>query len=185
MVKRKGNWMETYTGKFYPIDPISSEVNLNDIAHSLSLICRFGGQCRHFYSVAQHCLNVYQDLENLGFDYQIQLYGLLHDASEAYIGDIITMLKSEIPKYKIFERNVETAIYKKFGLTYPSEKIHKIIKKSDIEIFCNELEHLMNNVDNWSSKYPHRKLEIDTSFRDMKEVEAEYIITANRLIKKL
>lgn len=185
MHKRKGNWIETYTGKFYPIDPKSSEVSLIDIAHGLSLICRFGGQCKHFYSVAQHCLNVCKDLENLGFDTTIQLYGLLHDASEAYICDITRPFKSEIPQYNTFEKNVEIAIYEKFGLTYPTEDIHKIITRSDDEVLYNEAEYLMNNVDNWASKYPHRKLEIDTSFRDMKEIEEEYIETANVLIKKL
>lgn len=185
MEQRKGAWMETYTGKFYPIDPKSNEVNLIDIAHGLSLICRFGGQCKHFYSVAQHCLNVYKDLDSLGFHYIIQLYGLLHDSSEAYICDIIRPFKSEIPEYKILEKNVEIVIYEKFGLTYPSEDIHKIIKRSDDEVLYNEAELLMNNVDNWASEYPHRKLEIDTSFKDMKEVEEEYIETANMLMKKI
>ena len=157
----------------------------HNILTLLSLICRFGGQCKHFYSVAQHCLNVCKDLEDLGYDYKIQLYGLLHDASEAYISDIIRPLKSEIPEYKIFEKNVEIAIYEKFGLTYPTEEIYKIIKRSDDEVLYNEAEQLMNNIEGWASAYPHRKLEIDTSIRDMKEIEEEYIETAKRLTKKL
>ncbi len=63
MEQRKGIWQETYTGRFYAIDPRSDEVNLLDIAHGLSQICRYTGQFKHFYSVAQHCLNVYKDLK--------------------------------------------------------------------------------------------------------------------------
>ena len=185
MEQRKGKWMETYTGIFYPIDPKSEEVSLIDIAHGLSLICRFGGQCKHFYSVAQHCLNVCNDLEVLGYDKQTQLIGLLHDASEAYICDIIRPFKPEIPEYRVFEERVENVIYERFGLPFPDEEMHKIIKFSDNEVLYNEVEQLMNNAENWTSKYPHRKLDIDTSFRNMREVEQEYLEIANRLIKEL
>ena len=183
MEKRKGDWQETYTGRFYAIDPRSDEVNLIDIAHGLSLICRYTGQCKHFYSVAQHCLNVYKDLKQLGYDETIQLRGLLHDASEVYISDLPKPFKVEIPEYKKFEERIEKAIYERFGLTFPTDDVHKIIKFSDNEVLYNEVEALMNNVENWTSKYPHRKLDIDTEFRDMKEVEQEYLDTAKKLMK--
>ena len=183
MEQRKGDWQEIYTGRFYAIDPRSDEVSLLDIAHGLSQICRYTGQCKHFYSVAQHCLNVYKDLKQLGYDETIQLIGLLHDASEVYISDLPKPFKVEIPEYKIFEEKIERAIYEKFGLPFPTDEIHKIIKFSDNEVLYNEVESLMNNVENWTSKYPHRKLDIDTEFRDMREVEQEYLDTAKKLIK--
>jgi 5'-deoxynucleotidase YfbR-like HD superfamily hydrolase len=185
MEHRKGDWQETYMGKFYAIDPRSDEVNLVDIAHGLSQICRFTGQCKHFYSVAQHCLNVYRDLEQLGYDYTIQLIGLLHDASECYISDLPKPFKVEIPQYKVFEEKIEKAIYDRFHLPFPTDEIHKIIKFSDNEVLYNEVEQLMNNVENWTLKYPHRKLDIDTKFRNMEEVEQEYLEIAYKLINNL
>lgn len=185
MNERKGDWQETYTGKFYAIDPRKEEVNLLDIAHGLSLICRYTGQTKYFYSVAQHCLNVYRDLKDLGYNEEIQLLGLLHDASEIYISDLPKPFKREIPQYKIFELKIEEVIYEKFGLECPNEEIHKIIKFSDNEVLYNEVEILMNNVDNWTSKYPHRKINIDTIFGNMEEVEKEYLKIASELLEKV
>ena len=109
----------------------------------------------------------------------------MHDASEVYLSDLPKPFKVEIPEYKIFEEKVERVIYERFGLVYPSASVHKIIKFSDNEVLYNEVERLMNNVGNWTSKYPHRALDIDTDFRDMSEVEQEYLDTANQLLKKL
>ncbi len=182
-MKRYGEWQETYTGKFYSMDPRSEEVRIEDIAHGLSLICRYAGQCKHFYSVAQHCLNVYHDLKNLGYDKKIQLMGLLHDATEIYISDLPRPFKISIPEYKQAEEKIEKAIYEKFNLPFNDEKIHKIIKYSDDEVLYNEAEILMNNIDNWASSKPHRKLEIDTDLRDMQEVEKEYLEAFYELTK--
>lgn len=184
MEQRKGEYQETYIGKFYAIDPRVEEVNLEDIAHGLSLICRYTGQCTHFYSVAQHCLNVYRDLEEQGYDLDIQLWGLLHDATEVYISDLPTPFKVEMPEYNAFEKNIEKVIYEKFGLDYPDEETYKIIKNSDREVLCNEVELIMRNEGDWASKYPHKKIDIDVSFRDMKEVEIEYFNMVKELIKK-
>ncbi len=108
----------------------------------------------------------------------------MHDASEVYISDLPKPFKAEIPEYKIFEEKIEKAIYEKFELEFPTDEIHKIIKFSDSEVLYNEVELLMNNAGNWTSKYPHRKLDIDTEFRDMREVEQEYLSTAKKLIEK-
>ena len=186
METRKGKYMETFTGEFfYPVDPRIEEVNIRDIAHGLSLICRFGGQCKYFYSVAQHCLNVSHDLKKQNFDEVIQLYGLLHDASEAYISDIVSPLKPELPDYKSYEKKIEEAIYNRFGLDYPTEEIHSIIKRSDIDVFCNEALVLMKNNNNWIGTFDYRKLNIDLRQRSMNEVEKEYIETQKRLSRKI
>lgn len=185
MEQRKGDWQETYTGKFYAIDPKKEEVNLLDIAHGLSLICRYAGQTKHFYSVAQHCLNVCNDLKQLGYGEEIQLIGLLHDASEVYISDLPSPFKKAIPEYKVFEDAIEKAIYQRFDLDFPSENVHKIIKHSDNTVLYNEAKVLMNNIDNWTSKYNYKEIKIDVDFRNMSDVENEYLEKANYLIKKI
>ena len=76
--------MSTYTGKkFFPFDPRPEQICIEDIAHGLSMLCRFSGQCPYFYSVAEHSIYVVHCLPD-----NLQLEGLLHDASEAYLADL-------------------------------------------------------------------------------------------------
>ena len=101
MVDRKGDWIATHSGKrFYPLDPHIDEIDINDIAHSLSNQCRFAGHCVQFYSVAQHCVLVSQVCDQVD-----ALFGLLHDASEAYLVDIPSPLK-RMPEFEAY-RNAE------------------------------------------------------------------------------
>jgi len=86
---RHGDWFLTYSGiQFFPMDPRPEEVQLIDIAHALSRICRYGGHCLDWYSVAQHSVMV-SHLVPTAF----ALEGLLHDAEEAYTGDMIRPIK--------------------------------------------------------------------------------------------
>ena len=92
---RKGEWVFLASGRrFWIIDPRPEDIYIEDIAHGLSMICRFCGQTRKFYSVSQHSILVSKELQP-----QYQLGGLLHDASESYIGDIITPVKKIIKNY--------------------------------------------------------------------------------------
>jgi hypothetical protein len=113
---RLGDWAQTYTGGvFWPLDPRPADVRLLDIAHALAQTCRFGGHARFFYSVAQHSVLV-SDI----CDEEDRLWGLLHDAAEAYVGDMIRPLKSLgiMANYRAIEQNVQEAICEKFGLPY-------------------------------------------------------------------
>lgn len=88
--------IETYTGRFYDYDdPQPEQIAIEDIAHSLSQVSRFGGHTATFYSVAEHCVLVSRLLET-GSARRYQLPGLLHDAHEAYLGDLPTPLKSAL-----------------------------------------------------------------------------------------
>lgn len=106
----------TYTGKlFTPYNPISDDIDIKDIAHGLSNICRFGGHSNNFYSVAQHSIIVSY---NCGVD---ALYGLLHDASEAYLGDIPKPLKilRQYRGYRKAETRLQKMIYSKWTKGVP------------------------------------------------------------------
>lgn len=94
-------------------NPQLDQIDTKDIAHALSNVCRFGGHCPEFYSVAQHSLMVWWLA-----DTALKLPALLHDTPEAYINDMIKPLKTIVGKpYLDIEQKFESLIYTKFGLT--------------------------------------------------------------------
>ena len=114
-LRRNGDWMQTYTGQqFWPLDPRAEEVDLQDIAHALSHMCRFAGHVRTFYSVAEHCVRV--SLLAPGSDRMIALAGLLHDATEAYVVDVPRPLKRFLPGYAEIEARVARCVEQRFDL---------------------------------------------------------------------
>lgn len=116
----------TYTGKYvHLVEPQVESIDIIDIAHALSHICRFTGHTSSFYSVASHCLWVSEHAPE-----ELQLLGLLHDAAEAYLGDVSAPLKQLLPEYKALEHRMEEAIAKRFGLPSLS---HPDIKRLDRE----------------------------------------------------
>lgn len=102
------------TGKMFdPLNPDPAHIALESLAQSLSFTCRYNGHCSRFYSVAEHSLLVSYILEAQGFDKGVQLAGLLHDAAEAYLGDIVRPIKHDPRIAEVFEpieRNVLSAI---------------------------------------------------------------------------
>lgn len=131
------NWMQTYTGKkLHFLDPQPNEICLTDVAHALSNICRFTGHCSEFYSVAQHSVyvSVYVSRENA-------LWGLLHDATEAYMYDLAKPIKicSQLDGYREIENKLQVAIAKAFGLSLP---IPNEVKKVDKAMLVTEARDL-------------------------------------------
>ena len=118
------------------MDPAT--INISDIAHSLSLICRYNGHCRNFYSVAEHCVHVAAILPD-----ELKLMGLMHDATEAYVGDVCQPLKSMLPKYKEIENAVEKVIFKKFFKRELTSEEHIAIKAADNKILLKETQEMM------------------------------------------
>lgn len=155
--KRNGYWLQTYSGgRFWPFDPKPEDVDIEDIAHSLSLTCRFNGHTEFFYSVAQHSLYVVHYLETEGHSALWQLRGLLHDASEAYLGDITTPIKATIPIIKKHEENLLRCIWKSFGIYEQgilSGHDYSIIKKADLALLWAEKRDVIKpNIEWWSEE---------------------------------
>lgn len=110
----RGDWMETYTGaKYYPCSPLARDIRIADIAHHLSMICRFTGAVRRFYSVAEHSVHVSYCVPP-----EMALQGLLHDAEEAYVTDQGRPVKHSFLMlgYRIIARRNWLVIAQKFGL---------------------------------------------------------------------
>lgn len=133
---RKGDWMQTYTGeRFYPLDPRANEVHVMDIAHALSMIVRFGGHIKKFYSVAEHSVIVSHLVPpEHAFD------ALLHDATEAYCMDVPRPLKRYLPEYCEIEKRIWTAVAERFGL---APEMHESIKWADGEALLAEADELL------------------------------------------
>lgn len=114
---RKGDWIYTYTGRrFYPIDPRPEDIELRDIAHALAHLCRFTGHTKKHYSVAEHCCHIHDHAPD-----ELRPWALMHDASEAYIGDMSRPLKrgcGDVGRlYSEVEHGIMVAVAEKFGLT--------------------------------------------------------------------
>ncbi len=151
-------WMQTYTRrKFNPLEPDPALINELDIAHALSHICRFGGHTNEFYSVAQHSVIVSQCIESdLSGDVALCMIGLLHDASEAYIGDMIRPIKPFITGYGSIEYTLQNAIYNKFGLTptIPQLAQLKCADESVLSAEAHSSRIMIGDIDNWRNRFP-------------------------------
>lgn len=132
----RGDWISTYSGKFFPLDPKEDDIHIETIAHALSMLCRFGGHINEFYSVAQHSV-LCSDM--VPKDYKLE--ALLHDASEAYLVDMPRPIKGMLPDYKSLERSIELVIASKFKLPTPMSSIIKIV---DNRMLITEANHLLN-----------------------------------------
>lgn len=134
--ERYGDWMQTATGSmFWPLDPRSEEIHILDIARSLSHQCRFAGHCNRFYSVAEHSVLVARALPP-----ELALWGLLHDASEAYLVDIPRPVKRHLPEYAAMEALVMRKVAERFHLSWP---MPKEVKRVDNAILADEARQLM------------------------------------------
>jgi 5'-deoxynucleotidase YfbR-like HD superfamily hydrolase len=107
--------IKTYTGvMFDPLYPESELIDILDIAHALSMLCRANGHFRSFYSVGQHCINCAMEAKARGYSERVQLACLLHDASEAYLSDVTRPVKHELPKYLEIEKPLQESIWQKY-----------------------------------------------------------------------
>lgn len=144
--ERFGDWHETYTGlKFWTLSPKPEEIRIEDIAHALSYMCRFNGHCSRFYSVGQHSIHCLELARRKGIENnETLLYILLHDASEAYIADLIRPVKRFMPEYKRVEEELQNKIYLRFGLGVPmAPKREEVVKYIDNLMLANEAKQLV------------------------------------------
>lgn len=141
-------WIRTFTGKrFYPLKPTIEDIDILDIAHALSNQCRFSGHSKFHFSVAQHSVYVSQVVRSLGGSPTDIMWGLLHDASEAYLVDLPTPVKRQVVGYNDSEKEVMDVIAKNFNLP---EQMPKIVKMADEIMLATEARDLMGSPTDWN-----------------------------------
>ena len=134
---RNPNQIRTYHGiDMDPFCPKREDIDIKDIAHSLSLICRANGHISHFYSVAQHCLNCEKEAQARGYDARTRIFCLLHDATECYISDLIRPIKRRFPEYYEAEERLAKLIYQSLVGGMPTDdELEKVSKVDDTLLY--------------------------------------------------
>lgn len=152
---RKGDWMQTYTGRrFYPLDPRIEDVDIIDIALALGNMSRYLGHCR-FYSVAEHSVMVSHVVPP-----HLALEGLLHDAEEAYVHDFIRPWKRALPPdndYFKLAHAINRVVRNAFGLS--ATESHEV-KEADVAVLGVEKRVLHPRSDPWHLPFPDPGLKI-------------------------
>lgn len=174
--QRAGDFMQTATGrKYWPLDPRADEVFIEDIAHSLSLQCRYAGHVLRYYSVAEHSVLIARYLRGQ-HDAQTALAGLLHDAPEAYCVDVPRPLKPYLANYKDIEARNWAAIAARFRLP---EELPAEVHEADERIIANELVNLVPM--DWHARYAGRELGVRLRYWSPEQAKEEFLATFDAL----
>jgi|ThiBiot_500_plan_1041544.scaffolds.fasta_scaffold12838_5 hypothetical protein len=174
-VMKHKDWIQTYTGlQFWPLEPRAADIRIVDIAHALSHKCRYSGHCRVFYSVAEHSVHVSSHVPP-----ELALWGLLHDAAEAYLPDVPRPIKPMLTGFKEIEAKVMAAVCERYGLTVdePPE-----VKRIDTAILGDEMEQIMGPPPaNWY--LPEEKLGIKVGVMTSREARAAFLARFCELVE--
>ena len=138
------SWINTYTGRqFWPLAPRVDDIDIEDIAHALSLQCRFTGHVHEFYSVAQHCCLVAEKVPASD-----RLWALLHDAPEAYLIDLAKPVKKapQLAGYRDAEDVLMNVIASRFGLP---DCCPPSVEEADTRMLMTEAHSLMTMHPQW------------------------------------
>lgn len=141
----RGEFMTTASGgAIYPLSPDPKDVSVYDIAYALGNVCRFGGHCRSFYSVAQHSVLVAANVAR-----ELRYAALLHDAAEAYIGDLVRPAKQGASSYRAIEHRLLLVICD--ALRCPLGMLdHADVRDADTRALMTERRDLIHNPNGWT-----------------------------------
>ena len=171
------SWMSTFTGRRIDVEnPRLEDIDIRDIAHHLSLLCRFGGACKFHYSVAQHTL-----LCVACAPIEHKLEAFFHDAPEYAYGDVIQPLKKKdcYDAVREMHQKFDTAVYRRFGLLSPTQVFLGLspeVRKIDAAVCLAEGEQLCTSTKGWSLD-AKEAAPVHIIERDWREVEQEFLKT--------
>lgn len=167
-------YMTTYTKKvIQPLQLQDEDIDINDIAHALSLLCRANGHIKYFYSVAQHSINCGKEANARGYSKKVVKACLLHDASEAYLSDIIRPVKKQLDNYLVIEKRIQSLIYKKFDISEFSQVELEQVDQVDDALLALEVVELMER--EIPNKPDINSKQVDLSFRKFEDMEREFL----------
>ena len=157
------------------------DIDLDDIATGLSNQCRYNGQVKEFYSVAEHCVLLCRFAKKASYNESFQQAILMHDAAEAYVGDVIRGLKKELPKFSEFEDVILNKIFRRFDI--PFDHSHPTIKDLDVRICKDEMRVLQTIEDaGWKSwVFADNHLGVKIRNWDPKKAKKEFLKECRRL----
>lgn len=136
----------TRDGHMLDLENLKAEdISIEEIANALSNQGRYNGQTRVFYSVAEHCVLLTRFAQNHNYPIETQKAFLLHDASEAYCGDIVYHLKQKLTEFKVIENNILDVIFNKFNII--AEESSETVHYFDRSICIDEMSQLMARID--------------------------------------
>lgn len=164
----------TYTRvMFDPVHPDTALIDIRDIAHALSMLCRANGHFPTFYSVGQHCINCAAEAAARGYSRRVQLACLLHDASEAYLADVTRPVKQELPRYLEIEEPLQRVIWEKFLGEDLSKAEYEQVFAIDDAILWHEFAVLMETR-LWEAE-PVLQSKPDFTFSGFRDTEEGYL----------
>lgn len=161
-------YITTYTGQhFYPLNPEYDKIKIEDIAHSLSMLCRANGHYKYFYSVADHALDCAAEArERCMGSYMIMLC-LLHDAAEAYISDIPRPVKRDLNGIYAIEERLSDLIYIKFAGRKPTKNEFDQMREIDDSMLYHEFKV------NMGEDLKYGEIVSNRSFKSRNPIESE------------
>lgn len=168
--------------EFYPLNPKIEDIDIEDIAHALSLLCRANGHFKHFYSVGLHSINCASEAIARGYSQNVVLGCLLHDGSEAYLADITRPVKKYLPKYLEIEDVLQNKIFEKWVPSLTDEE-RKLVFEIDDAILYYEFTTLFG--EKIFDYEPILKSKPNFDYVEFSKVENEFIELFQKLTDKL
>ncbi len=166
--------IKTYTGLYFePTEPDIERIDIRDIAHALSLLCRGNGQVTQFWSVGQHCLCCAREAEARQYPTRVVLACLVHDASESYLSDVPRPLKHDLPEYIAYEEKILSLVYRRFLGSDLTEEEKALVKTIDNDFLAWDMEILLKEPQ--EGGLPPLKKEPHFVVQPFEEVEQEYL----------
>ncbi|AEH38047.1 hypothetical protein [Halopiger xanaduensis] len=173
--------IETYSGCGFDVfDPDPDDVRLLDIAAGLAHACRFGGHCRRFYSVAHHSIHVSRELP--ADSPRLQLLGLLHDAGEAYVGDVPRPLKARFESFERVEERVLDAVWTAFDIEPPTDDEWDRVMAADDRLLAYEADRILED-GSWAGRAPD--LEYDLRSDSFDAIRERFVSRGEALLAEL
>ena len=178
------DYIMTYTGiHFTPTDPDPEGIDIVDIAHALSLLCRGNGHVKQFFSIGEHCIRCALEAEARGYSDRMILACLLHDGAEAYMSDVPRPYKQEMLQYQEWENRLLAMIYQKYLGSVLTEEEQKLVKQIDDDLLYFDLRDLLNE----PMETPEPRMQVTFTYTNQpfEEMERQYLELFDRYYRKI